>query len=574
MRGRLHRPSAASITLAAILAAGLALRLWGVEHGLPAVYNLDEGAHFVKPAVRFFGEGYNPHYFQNPPEFSYILHLIYAFGYGGIWPVGAGNEVESVYANNPTELFVIGRVTAGLMGLGAATVTYFIGKKLFGKVAGLVAASLLALTFLPVYYGHLALNDTPTLLPLTLCILASVYIYKTGSLWAYIGAGAALGVSAASKYTSLAVVFVILTAFALRVYDDRASFWQEFVRLVAAGVASMVAFAVANPFAVLSPDEFAGGVRRQQRFSAEIPKLGLDEITGWQYYLWTLTWGFGWAPLGAALVGLGLLFKAHWQKAVLLLGFVLVFWFFMGRQERYYARWFLPVYPVLAVWAGYAVMRAVQAAPKRYAYAVGVGLGVLLVAQGVFTSIRNDSVLARDDTRQQAHEFLRAHLPERERIVLEPIASAGFARETESLTGKHIWNVYRPAKVQVEDYQGTLNPALLDEYAAKGYCVLVTGSTQFGRAEKEPDEVPDAVAYYDRLRKTGTLVAAFAPVADGEDLPNFNFDWSFNYYQGAYYRPGPEVQVYKLNNGQCADAQPFAGMRLQTDPQAAANPNS
>lgn len=581
------RPTAAAVALAAILAAGFGLRVWGVEHGLPAVYNLDEGAHFVKPAVRFFSEGYNPHYFQNPPLFSYILHLVYAFGYGGIWPRGVGNEIRQIFASDPTELYTIGRVTAGLMGLGAATAIYFAGKKLFGVVAGLIAAALLALTYLPVYYGHLALNDSPTMLWVSLTILASVYIYRTGSWWAYVAGGAGLGMSVASKYTSLAVVFTIITAFALRAYNDRAAFKQELPRLFAAAGMSMLMFVVANPFSVLSPDEFAGQVRRQQKFSAEIPKLGLDDTTGWQYYLWTLTWGFGWAPLAAAVVGFGLLLKSNWQKAVLLIGFFVTFWFFMGMQERFYARWFLPVYPVLALYAGYAVQRAVEAAPKRaWAYAIGVGLGALLVAQGVVTSIRSDQVHSRDDTRAQAHEFLRANLPVGERIVLEPIASKGFARESESLTAKHLWRTYPPPRGQVEDYQSALgktmskrgnklfNPLTLEGYARREHCVVITGSTQYGRAAKEPDEVPGAIEYYDRLKREATLVKVFSPVREGEELPAFNFDWSFDYYPSAYYRPGPEIRIYKLNNGACADKQLFESVQGDTQNGETARPES
>jgi hypothetical protein len=583
----LPRPTAAAVALAAILAAGFGLRVWGVEHGLPAVYNLDEGAHFVKPAVRFFSEGYNPHYFQNPPLFSYILHLVFAFGYGGIWPRGAGNEIRQIFSTNPTELYTIGRVTAGLMGLGAATAIYFAGKKLFGVVAGLIAAALLALTYLPVYYGHLALNDSPTMLWVSLTILASVYIYRTGSWWAYVAGGAGLGMSVASKYTSLAVVFTIITAFALRAYNDRDAFKQELPRLFAAAGMSLLAFVVANPFSVLSPDEFAGQVRRQQKFSAEIPKLGLDDTTGWQYYMWTLTWGFGWAPLAAAVVGFGLLLKSNWQKAVLLIGFFVTFWFFMGMQERFYARWFLPVYPVLALYAGYAVQRAVEATPKRaWAYAVGIGLGALLVAQGVVTSIRSDQVHSRDDTRAQAHEFLRANLPAGERIVLEPIASKGFARESESLTAKHLWRTYPPPRGQVEDYQSALgkttskrgnklfNPLTLEGYARREHCVVITGSTQYGRAAKEPDEVPGAIAYYDRLEREATLVKVFSPVREGEQLPAFNFDWSFDYYPSAYYRPGPEIRIYKLNNGACAKKKLFDSIQGDTQNGESARPES
>ena len=41
--------------LAVVLLVGLALRLWGVRQGLPFVYNLDEGTHFVPKAVAMFG---------------------------------------------------------------------------------------------------------------------------------------------------------------------------------------------------------------------------------------------------------------------------------------------------------------------------------------------------------------------------------------------------------------------------------------------------------------------------------------------------------------------------------------
>lgn len=566
-----------------ILIAGLALRLWGVEHGLPAVYNLDEGAHFVKPAVRFFGGDYNPHYFQNPPFFTYILHVLFAVGYGS-------GDAQRMISTDPTSLYTVGRVVAGLMGLGAATALYFAGKKLFGTVAGLVAAALLALTFMPIHYGHLALNDSPTLLWVSLCILASVYVYERGSWLAYLAAGSALGFSVATKYTSLAVVFVIVTAFALRAWGDSATFKRELPRLIAAGALSLLAFVLANPYSVLSPHEFAGQVRRQQKFSAGIDKLGLDDTTGWQYYLWTLTWGFGWAPLTAAAVGLGLLLKENWQKAVLLLGFFLVFWFFMGSQERYYARWFLPVYPVLALYAGYAVMRAVQWACRRQdappwqAYAVGIGLTLLLVFQGVYTTVHTDKVLSRDDTRAQAAAFLRAYLPPGERIVLEPIASKGFARASESLTSKHLWRTYPSPKGQVEDYQSALgktqskkgevllNPHTLAGFARRGHCVVITGSTQYGRAHKEPAKVPKAIAFYDELDRSAELVARFSPVSSDAELPAFNFDWSFDYYPTAYYRPGPEVKIYKLNNDACAGKQPFAGLPRTAVPGATARP--
>ncbi len=52
--------------------------------------------------------------------------------------------------------------------------------------------------------------------------------------------------------------------------------------------------------------------------------------------------------------------------------------------------------------------------------------------------------------------------------------------------------------VVVDQYERTLRPALLDEYVANGFCWLVVGSLQAGRAFAQPQAAPAAVAYYAR----------------------------------------------------------------------------
>ena len=68
----------------------------------------------------------------------------------------------------------------------------------------------------------------------------------------------------------------------------------------------------------------------------------------------------------------------------------------MGIQDRFFARWLLPIYPLLCLLAAWA---AVEAA-ARVRPPVGCGrvaaAGALLCAQGLVFSIHNDLVLARD----------------------------------------------------------------------------------------------------------------------------------------------------------------------------------
>ena len=48
----------------------------GHRAGLPYAYNVDENAHFVPRAIGLFGHGCNPHYYVNPPAYTYVLHVV------------------------------------------------------------------------------------------------------------------------------------------------------------------------------------------------------------------------------------------------------------------------------------------------------------------------------------------------------------------------------------------------------------------------------------------------------------------------------------------------------------------
>jgi hypothetical protein len=89
-------------------------------------------------------------------------------------------------------------------------------------------------------------------------------------------------------------------------------------------------------------------------------------------------------------------------------------------------------------------------------------------------------------------------------------------------------------------------------YAHSGFCWVVTGSTQFGRADADPHEVPNATRYYDELKRRGDVVFRSSPYGkDAEHVP-FSFDYSFNYYPLTYELPGPEIVIYRLHGDQCA----------------------
>jgi hypothetical protein len=566
--------------LAIVLVGALGLRLWGVRQGLPYAYNTDEADHFVPHAVAMFGHSLNPHYFANPPGFTYVLHYLFAIAYGGT------KGVRHAFAHDPTGVYALSRVAAAVLGVIALWLLYATGARLFNRAVGLLAAAIEAVAFLPVFYAHLALNDVPTLAPLTLSLLGSAGVLTKGRKRDYVIAGIGLGLACATKYTAgiVAVPFVVAVVSRALVRKETSA-GSKLVLHAALGalltlLAAAVAFFVANPYSLLDYKSFHAELVHQSTLSAEAQgKLGAPRQGGVIYYLWSLTWGFGWVPALAALGGA----VAIWWRRVAL-GWLLVpapilFLAFMGLQGRYFGRWLMPILPLLCLLAAFFVLalagwlaRLARHAPRgRLALAAAVLLVALTLAQGLVYSVHSGITLARADTRNITREWLLANVPEHTKIVVEPVSPDGWARKYAGAEppadNPYQWNKYPSLLsrisptgallsdgfkvVGIENYVRTLSPALIGYYEQHGYCAVISGSTQSGRVFADPRAVPLAVAYYRRLEREGEVVFRASPYGAGEGPVAFGFDWSFDYYPLAYARPGPSITVYRLHGGGC-----------------------
>jgi 4-amino-4-deoxy-L-arabinose transferase-like glycosyltransferase len=610
--------------LAAVLVGGLSLRLWGIGQGLPYSYNTDEADHFVPHAAAMSGFHLNPHYFANPPAFTYLLHLLFALSYGG------KTGVEHALAVHPGGVYTLARAAAAVLGTAALWLLYATGARLFGRGVGLLAAAIEAVAFLPVFYAHLALNDVPTLAPLTLSLLGSAGVLRKGRTRDYLLAGVGLGLACASKYTAGIVILPFAAAVAARFLDGGAGAGRRALAATAlTGAAALLAFLIANPYAVLDYQGFHRELVHQSTLSAEAQgKLGAPRHGGFAYYLWALTWGLGWLPALAAVGGAltvwgvgrtggqapargarqrrGAREPAEGRRPAsgdgVRLGWLLVpapllFLAFMGLQGRYFGRWLLPIFPILCLLAAFFGLRLANAGARLMGWlrqrftsrlrrgtadaaggaprGLGVGLLVLLVAvllaQGLYYSVHSGMLLARADTRNLTRRWMLAHVPAGAPIVVEPVAPDAWAREggpgASRIRGGYRWIKYpsllsrishngalEPSAerlVGIEDYERTLSPVLIGFYANHGYCWVVSGSTQSGRAFADPKVLPLAIAYYRALAEQGEVLYRVSPYARGKGPVEFDFDWSFDYYPLAYHRPGPEMTVYRLHAGRC-----------------------
>jgi Dolichyl-phosphate-mannose-protein mannosyltransferase len=577
---RPRRTWAYPAALAALLVISLLIRLWGIKQGLPYSYNADEATHFVPRAIAFLSQDLNPHYFLNPPAYSYLLYVVFE-----LW-FGSADAIRHAYTTDPTAVFVVARVVVAVLGTAAVWLTYLAGARLLDRAIGLLAAAILAFGFLPVFYSHLALNDVPTLAPVALALYGIAGVLRLGRRRDYAIAGVGIGLAAATKYTGGITLVCLLAAFACDAVGGRMATAAR--RFALAVVLALVAFLVANPYAALDPHAFFTGVNQQASLAAgtEPVKLGSNPGSGIDYYLWTFTWGLGWGPTIAALGGAGLLLvRRRIAMALVLLPAPIAFIVFMGDQQRFFGRWLLPVFPIVAILGAYGAVELARALSRprppearrgRLATLLAAAIvAVLMLGQSVVADLHNDRVLSRPDTRNLVRAWMVAHVPAGAKVVIEPLVPDNWALDIgRSLpvtpTGERWWryptwltsldpqgNPLPPGErryVFVDQYERYLYPALLDQYVQAGYCWVVIGSLQAGRAFAQPQAAPTAIAYYAELARRATLAYQVSPFANGSHPVKFSFDWSIDYYPRQYRRPGPEVGIYHLSGGRCTAA--------------------
>jgi hypothetical protein len=561
--------------LAGVLIAAISVRLWGVAQGLPYVYNLDESDHFVPHAVAMFRHGLDPHYFANPPALTYLLHLVFAVWFGG------ASGVAHAYVHHPEDVYVLARVTTAVLGTAAVWLLYLVGVRLFGRGVALLAAAIEAVAFLPVFYAHLALNDVPALAPLSLSLLGTAGVLRRGRALDYLIAGAGLGLACATKYTAGIVLLPLLAAIAIRHLErdrpeagHRALAAPALAGVAIAGASAIAAFLVANPYSLIDYQAFHRGLVHQSALSGEAQgKLGAPKGGGLPYYLWSLTWGLGWVPALAALGGALTVWRRERALGWLLVPAAVLFLVFMGAQGRYFGRWLLPIFPIVCLLGAFFAIELVRSIadrrPRLRTAAIVLAVAALC-AQGVVYSVHSSLVLSRADTRNLTRAWMLAHVPAGSRIVVEPLVPNGWVTDVGRASGEARWLKYaslRPVlnpvsgapqsearKVRPEDYERTLSPALIAYYEQHGYCWVVSGSTQSGRAFADPSAVPRAIAYYRMLARQAPVAYRVSPYRSGQGPVAFGFDWSFDYYPLAYARPGPQMTVYRLAGGRCPAA--------------------
>jgi hypothetical protein len=563
--------SPAYLALLVLVVVGLVLRVKNIGYGLPFVYNVDEGSHFTARAVEMLGGDWNPHYFQNPSDFTYLANFALRFRFGSGNPFGSFAHVIHAYAVTPNGIYLTTRRLAALLGIVGVVAAFWAGRRLWGSAAAVAAAALMTFAFLPVTYSRIAVTDVGVLAPVAVSIVGSVRAWEDGRLRWWLLAGAGAGLAIGFKYTAgLVLLPLVVAAVAGLIRGRREALGRVAVGALAAVGVALVVFFLTNPYFFLDFSAAHRQLSAQAATAGDFGKVGQNS-TGLPYYLGTLTWGIGWVGALAALAGAVLELRRDLVRGLILVSFPLALIVYLSLQARFFSRWLLPAYPVMVLLAGAAIAQGAEALGRirsRSSWVVPAALAVLLVivvAQGFAADFRSMRVLGRTDTRQIARNWLVAHYPSSLRVVIEPAVPARYYRRQGHSVGGTKTFVRGFAKHQAEtriQYPSLIRPQYIDAYRQTGFCLVMTMSVIEGRSKVA--KLPQALAYYDQLAKQSKVVYHVSPYKPGAKPQRFDFDFSYNYYPSTFRRPGPEITIYRLRNckqkyGQLQKNEPLPG---------------
>jgi 4-amino-4-deoxy-L-arabinose transferase-like glycosyltransferase len=234
---------------------------------------------------------------------------------------------------------VLARLLASAFGLGTIAVVFLIGRTLYDRRTGLLAALFLALMPYDVLVSRQVLLDGPATFfaALTLYTVAKFSVTRNPS-WLR-ATGAAMGLTVLSKETN------ILTAGALYVFFALSPDVGARLRSLAGGLVVMLLVVAAYPIAI----HLAGHSQAGQQYLAY--QLFRRPNHQWTFYPASVPPAIGWGVVAAALAGLWLLrSQSSWRETLLLSWIVVPTLFFQLYPVKGF-QYLLPTAPAFALLA-------------------------------------------------------------------------------------------------------------------------------------------------------------------------------------------------------------------------------
>ncbi|MGH2359701.1 MAG: ArnT family glycosyltransferase, partial [bacterium] len=410
-----------------------------------------------------------------------------------------------------------------------------VGKRIGGELAGLLAASFYAVSYLSVRDGHFAVNDVGMVCLVTLVFHFAGRFLETERLRDLVYGGLTVGLATATKYNGAIALLPLLLACVMGLGSGERTGGTS--RIVKTGLGwltvcslGLVGFLIGNPYALLDSNGFLAGITSQYELREQTWR-GQSQTPVPALILHALTLDLGWPLLLVFPVAAGYCLWSGGPRAratVLALSVVVPLYLYHSFQSLFFARFVLPSAPFVALICAWGIVSLLGVSRSGWAHrplAIGA-VFALLVALPTARSAYLAVILQRPDTRILAKHYLDQVAPPGSTIV----------RQSDSTYMVPLsFQRYRVLSLKADPSLVHLTGAPADVYLFSSFAR--------GRVTGVPEAEEDSLV--EALERRGFTRVTFSPLRDGGDLP-FELDQVYLPYRDLfrYSRPGPMIVLY------------------------------
>ena len=464
----------------------------------------------------------NPHWF---PLGSILIYLIVAVRFALAPLIDLGSLLEMSY---------IGRSIVVLADVGTVFMAYLLGKRIYSRRVGLLAAGLVALAVVHIQHSHFYRPEPLLVFFLMVSFWFMLQVMEKRRLRDSLLLGVFVGLTLAAKVSVLPLVLPLALAYGFRLVTDSRGSWavplqKDTERVIAhalmAGVVAVAVFLITTPYALLDMFNFIADIKWQAdmaRTAGTVPfTVQYVGTTPFLYELrQTSVWALG-LPLGIVAWG-GLVFtlgiaifkvaKKHPlpRGEILLLAWVIPNFLMLGYFfEVKFLRYIFPIIPFLILMGSGALFwmldraRSLSASPvrlgpgfvamrgllARYAPHAVIGVIAFVVAATAFYALAFESVYARAHPAIQASRWINENVPRDSTIVTDNHWDEGI-RDIYSYKVRQI-RIYEPDTLDKMD--------TMAGYLSEGDYLVFYSNRTYGSVARLPERYPFSSQYYQLL---------------------------------------------------------------------------
>jgi len=409
-----------NLALLVILIVGALIRVWGINFGLPCTECRPDETTIIQIVLGFFTGDLNPHFFNYPTLYMYIIFVFYIIYYLAGLLIGQFASISyffATYSVSPSIFYLISRCLTAFLGTATIFITYSVSRHLFNKRTALIASLFLSLTYLHVRDSHFGVTDVPTAFFLMCAMLFIIKSYETKDLKNYVLAGIFTGLAVSTKYTAILLVLPMFLVHLLNVLEEKnkkiALFLDKRITIFAGFC--VVLFLLTTPFALFDLSKFITDISYEMNHfnRGHVMLLG----KGWWYHLkFSLFFGLGWSLFFSSLIGIFVLVKLNIKKFLILCSFPLAYYVLIGKGNTVFVRYAIPLIPFLCITASFIIAHISKRILKFLKPNLNTGattlIAILITLPSIFNVISFNKLLTKEDNRLTARKWVEKNIEE------------------------------------------------------------------------------------------------------------------------------------------------------------------